>query len=51
MTSLFHTSESTRLKASPGVRGVPAFFFPLAPGVDLQLDSRDAFCRYTNRFS
>ena len=25
-TWLFHTAESTRLKASPGVRGVPAFF-------------------------
>jgi len=44
MTSLFQTSASTRLKASPGVRGVPAAFLFEPTGVVPLEDSKDARC-------
>lgn len=46
MTSLFQISASTRLKASPGVRGVPAAFLLEPTGVVPLLESRDARCKY-----
>ena len=52
MTSLFQTSASTRLKASPGVRGVPAAFLLDPTGVVPFEDSKDARCEkdiYTNQ--